>query len=67
MNTLRCEAIVEHRDDYRVSRKGGSRRFRMHYRKEQCKRSATDGTYCRQHAKAFSTRRCPWLPAPMSS
>jgi len=44
----RCEAVVYHRDQYRVCR-DGKRHFRMHYTKSRCSRKAVESGLCRQH------------------
>lgn len=49
LNEGKCHAIVYHRDTYRRTGRGKSG-FELHYDPEQCKRKATVGNYCTQHA-----------------
>ena len=45
---VKCHYAVWVRDAYRYT--GGNKQFRLHYTMRQCKRNATVGRYCKQHA-----------------
>lgn len=46
----RCAAAVWRRDTYRRTGRTKSG-FELHYTMDQCKRKATHGKYCKQHAE----------------
>ena len=46
----RCAAAVYKRDTYRVFRDGSGRKFKMHYTRARCSRTAVDDSdFCAQH------------------
>ena len=45
-----CKATVWERDCYRYTGRGKGG-FEMHYNRHQCRRTATHGDYCWQHAR----------------
>lgn len=53
---MQCDAAVYRRDTYRYSGRGGSG-FEMHYEQGQCKRAASVGPLCWQHAERPSVLR----------
>lgn len=61
----RCCAAVLHRDTFRVAREG-RRKFRMHYNRLQCTRTASQDGLCWQHAPiaAASAFIDLWEPLP---